>query len=369
MEENILRAKDLLKTEGIIHSSPDDTLSQALVKISRSHDAIFVLDDKEKFLGIINPYYAIFKSNFPSETKLKHCLFSPPKLSLDDYIWDIAKLMTESKIYFLPVTDQENHLKGIVTVNRLLRAIQQKTDFINKINLEMKKEIISVSSKTTVDQAFNLMRDKQVSRLPVVNDSNHLIGIVTRYDLREAFSKPQDSPRFFSRQGNRRKYLDKPLEKYYKKMVFTADAATPASEVLKIIIENNIGSVVIINKKRSPIGIISIYDILRSIEKIRPQKEMEIEVTIADDFKQKAQLEIILSSFFKKINKLNPIRRLEFVLGTERNPAGKTSGYITKIYLSLKNGKMAVAKFADHDWRTALNKAKNKIKRQIAREK
>src|SRR3990167_3843963 len=87
MDRIPIQASDLLKTDGVLLGEPDETLAQAISRITRTHDAIFVFDDTKKFLGVINPYYTIFKSNFPPETKLAHCIFHPPIIAPDTTLW------------------------------------------------------------------------------------------------------------------------------------------------------------------------------------------------------------------------------------------------------------------------------------------
>src|SRR3989344_3190586 len=96
----VITARELLKTTGIILASPDDLLGSVLSRLGRSHDVAFVVQG-ELLLGVVNPHYVLFKKNFPPETKVKHCLFHPPKLSLDSSLWDIITIMRESRLYFL----------------------------------------------------------------------------------------------------------------------------------------------------------------------------------------------------------------------------------------------------------------------------
>lgn len=72
----------IIKKDNIITVSPDVTLTQALSRLSTSHDAAFVFDDKKKYLGVINPYYALIRSSHPGNAKAAHCLHHPPKIYL-----------------------------------------------------------------------------------------------------------------------------------------------------------------------------------------------------------------------------------------------------------------------------------------------
>ena len=108
----MLQLKDIIKTEGIIKLLPDDTLSYALAKMRTSHDASFVFDEKNQFLGVINPYYALIKSSYPGNAKVKHCLYHPPKININFPPAKVAGLFSESKVHYLPVFDDNEKFLG-----------------------------------------------------------------------------------------------------------------------------------------------------------------------------------------------------------------------------------------------------------------
>ena len=75
-----MKISEILKTEGIITVSPEDTLNRALSQLSSSHDAAFVVDDQENLLGVVNPYHSIINNSFPGNAKVINCLTKPPKV-------------------------------------------------------------------------------------------------------------------------------------------------------------------------------------------------------------------------------------------------------------------------------------------------
>ena len=75
-----MKVAEILKTEGIFKSTKDETLGTVLNNLSSSHDAAFIFEDKDfkKYLGVINPYYALIKSNYPPDTKVERAIFHAP---------------------------------------------------------------------------------------------------------------------------------------------------------------------------------------------------------------------------------------------------------------------------------------------------
>lgn len=365
--EDSITAKELLKTEGILTSSPSSTLAQALAKLKSSHDAVFVVDKKEKLLGVVSPYYVLFHSNFPPTTKVENCFFSPPKLKENTPIWEIARNMMESKVYYLPVIGQNGSWLGIVSVRTLLRRIAQDKDYVRGIQIPRKAKIITISENANLGKARALLSNKGVSRLPVVSPSGKLVGIITRYDLREALSQPRGSQRFLSRAGEKRKFINKPIKGYFKKSPVTATDNTPLSQIISSMLDRQIGSIIIVNSKWQPVDIISYGDLLKAIVAKGQKLQRNLILNLPEDFSQKEKLEAILEALLNKMQTRNRIHRLEANLEMIKNPAGEKKLYRVKLiayHLKLEN---IVAQGSDHKWNTALRKAIEKIQKQSRR--
>src|SRR3989344_5586915 len=110
----MVQLKDIIKTDRIIKISPDETLSQAVSQLRTSHDAAFIFDSENKLMGVINPYYSLIKSSYPGNSKVKHCLYHPPKLYINYPITKVAELFIESKIHYLPVFSDKDQFLGII---------------------------------------------------------------------------------------------------------------------------------------------------------------------------------------------------------------------------------------------------------------
>ena len=235
-----LTAKDLVKTEGILTARPEDSLSSALAKIHSSHDAVFV-SQKNTLLGVISPYHVLYRSHFPGATKVKNCLFLAPKLKPDTKITDIARLMLEAKVYFLPVVTDSGKWLGIVSYRRLLRQLDSF-----KI---LPKPLVTIKDNLTVSQARNLMKTSGVASLIVVNPTGRLTGILTRYDLSQTMDLSPATP----------------VKAYIKHAVATFRPADNPVTVVNQMLDRRIGSLVMINQNYQPVGLLSIRDCLAAL--------------------------------------------------------------------------------------------------------
>lgn len=358
-----IKAADILKTDNIFRINSSATLKEALAQLTRSHDSVFVFDDHDKFLGIISPFYVIFKSKFPPDTKLENCLYVPPKITMDTTIWDIANLMVESKVYYLPVVEN-NTFKGIVTLNRLLNILLTTKSLHEPLEIKTAERLVTIKEQATVSDAYQVMRDKQISRLPLVNETGRLVGIVTRYDLQAAFAEPQKKPRWLSRIGDKESQTNQPITKYAKKMVTSLPYETTGREIVEKLVRENVGSVVLINSAYKPVDIVTSHDVLKALARTRPKGEPNITIDAPDMFVHHSQLTMLLDQYMRKFTKRYSIRSLICHVELQKNAAGDIRQYTFQIHAQDTN-KNAVSKDTNFDWKKAARGALEKVESQL----
>ncbi|MCA9538433.1 MAG: CBS domain-containing protein, partial [Myxococcales bacterium] len=94
-----------------------------------------------------------------------------------------ASVMEWSRIRHVPVEDDDGHLMGLISHRSLLRMIARgQVHDMTDVSSIMVTDIVTVSPDTLTVDAIRLMREKQVSCLPVVEE-RRLVGIITERDL------------------------------------------------------------------------------------------------------------------------------------------------------------------------------------------
>lgn len=105
-------------------------------------------------------------------------------------VGEALSLMAEYKIGGIPVVDKDNVLVGIVT-NRDLRF---QRDMSTKIDQIMTKENLITTSRTTdLESAADILQQYKIEKLPVVDENNKLVGLLTYKDITKAKDKPMAS--------------------------------------------------------------------------------------------------------------------------------------------------------------------------------
>ena len=114
-------------------------------------------------------------------------IIDPVTLHAEATIGDALRLMKENKIGGIPIVDKEQKLVGILT-NRDLRF---EDDFRRKVRDVMTRENLIVAPEgTDLKKAEKILQKHKIEKLPVVNKSGKLIGLITYRDILQLTSYP-----------------------------------------------------------------------------------------------------------------------------------------------------------------------------------
>ena len=291
---------NILKVKNIIRISPDIPLSKALSHLSSSHDAAFVFNDDEKYIGIINPYYCLIKSSHPGNSKVENCLYHPPRIRETDSVAKVAQHMIDSKIHYLPVLSDKNAFLGIVSARHILTILQNSKLFNIKINeyLKIKKNpLITVYEDDLVTEAMKTFKSRKISKLVVINRNMRLKGIVAQYDLINYLVSPRQKKHKGDKKGIRSEsFKHNRITNFTQNYVLTLTPDNLLKDALDMILEKEIGSVVIIDKDNHPVGIITTRDFLRLINQASKFEKIE-EITNNLSYESSR----IISGFFNNL--------------------------------------------------------------------
>ena len=124
-------------------------------------------------------------------TKVKRAengmIINPVTIREGALVCDALKLMNEYHIGGIPVVNDDNKLVGIVT-NRDLR-FERRTD--RPISEVMTKEnLVTTTEFTDFATAAEILQEHKIEKLPVVDKQNHLVGLITYKDIIKIKTKP-----------------------------------------------------------------------------------------------------------------------------------------------------------------------------------
>jgi IMP dehydrogenase len=114
-------------------------------------------------------------------------ILDPVTLKKDAVVRDAKNNMREYSIGGIPIVDDDQKLIGIVT-NRDLRF--EKNDDRPISEVMTSKDLVTVAEGTSLEQAEEILQTNKIEKLPVVNKEYKLVGLITFRDITKLTQKP-----------------------------------------------------------------------------------------------------------------------------------------------------------------------------------
>jgi len=172
-------------------------LSAAMDTVTEFEMAIAVA--QEGGMGIIHKNMSI-KAQAEQVRKVKRSesgmIIDPITVKKGALLGDALKLMQDFKVGGIPVVTDDDFLYGIVT-NRDLRF---QTDMYKPIESVMTKEnLITAKLGVTLEEAEQILMIHKIEKLPIVDDKNKLVGLITYKDILKKKDRPNAAKDGFGR--------------------------------------------------------------------------------------------------------------------------------------------------------------------------
>ena len=114
-------------------------------------------------------------------------IIDPVTLPLTATVGDAKQVMREFSIGGIPVVDENQILKGIVT-NRDLRF--EKNNSRSILEVMTTEKLVTAGEGTTLEVAEGILQKNKIEKLPVVNADYKLVGLITFRDITKLTQKP-----------------------------------------------------------------------------------------------------------------------------------------------------------------------------------
>ena len=166
-------------------------MSAGMDTVTESRMAIAMA--REGGIGIIHKNMSIERQALEVDRvkRSEHGIITDPFfLSRDHIIADALELMERYRISGVPIVDEDNTLVGILTN----RDIRFEKDITKKIDDVMTKEnLITAQIDITMDEALEIMKQYKIEKLPLVDDDFKLSGLITIKDIEKSIEFPNSA--------------------------------------------------------------------------------------------------------------------------------------------------------------------------------
>jgi len=171
-------------------------LSAAMDTVTKSKMAIALA--QQGGLGIIHRNMPIENQADEVDKVKRHesgMIHDPISMKPQDKIYQAKEVMQKYKISGLPITDENNTLVGILT-NRDIRFENRVSLAIEKV---MTKELITVPVGTSIEEAEKLFHKHKIEKILIVDSKFHLKGLITYKDILKRIQYPFSAKDSFGR--------------------------------------------------------------------------------------------------------------------------------------------------------------------------
>jgi predicted transcriptional regulator len=349
--------RDIITTEHILESSENDSLSKALSKLPTSHSATFICSEDKKKVGLVNPYHCIIRNSLPGNAKVEACIFHPQRLYVNTPINKVIESFISSKIHYMPIFNRNETFAGVVSSRRVLDALKDMSYFnvsIAEVLQKKNKPLITIKDTDILSTAIHLFKFHKVSKLIVVNKDNKLKGVLSYYDLIHFMMSPKHKLGSGDKEGKKSSILNQKVTNFSKTFVLTLSKKDSMRQALLLVLEKKIGSVIIIDSEKHPIGIVTTRDFFNIV--LRPT--MGSQIFLFTKNLSRSSTDVVqgfYSSFQAFLKNQRDLSRAKLLVKEEKQ------GGLFKVLLSIlpTKGKEAVIKKEGRDLKLVLQEVKD----------
>ena len=219
---------------------------------------------------------------FPRQLKVRDAMTPSPKcIAAGSPLGEAAKLLLSSIFTGLPVVDKQGRPLGVVTQGDLIRkgglplrlGLLAESDalrmeaMLQQLSTQSTAQVMTAPAVTIGEdrplaEAVDVMLAKGVKRLPVVDDHGHLSGMLSRLDIFRTVMRETPDWNSFKAQKIQVDQL-RSVADIVRRDTHTVSPDTGLDEVIRIIDQNDIQRVAVVDKEGKLLGLISDRDLLR----------------------------------------------------------------------------------------------------------
>lgn len=163
----------------------------------------------------------------------------------------------------LPVLDREGKLKGIVTEHDFVKYLSGSVSIGLKVKDIMSSPVITISQSNSLEEALKTMIKYGFRRLPVVDEDQVVIGILTAVDVVKGFGTHELLK--YTSTGDIRDILSIPVSEVMVKEAAVVFPEDDLSTAINTMLSRNISSVLVADEDGVLKGIVTERDVLYSI--------------------------------------------------------------------------------------------------------
>ncbi|MGD0728880.1 MAG: CBS domain-containing protein [Candidatus Micrarchaeaceae archaeon] len=351
-----------------------DTISMdyrtPLSKISpylKKYPAIIINKDKE-YYGVVDTrtMYRLQQGlKMPSNEKIERFSVKAPKVTNSTSIDDLVFYFYRSGVKALPFSNGAK-IVGVLERNTLLKILLSLNTLEDlKVNEAMTTPVLAIDANASLSQAKATMREKNVNRLVVLQNSK-FVGLITNYDIVKHYTA-KASERLPEMKTVAYNPSNIDIKSVMERNARSIEYNRSLSEAVRDMVENRISSLIVV-KNSTPVGIVTVTDVFESVIARKKIEERKVFLSGFDantyQYEDAAREE--LKSFVENIERLSGID-VDYI--TFKVKRSKSKHYEMQTRLSLGRHGIISMHTSQYLFEDALNDLLKKLKHKIIKEK
>ncbi|MCD6373506.1 MAG: CBS domain-containing protein [Thermococcus sp.] len=262
----------------------DAPLSEAIGILEKEDPDLILVFDGNLYKGVLTQDL-IIRSHLkwdPTKAKVRDVYKPAPVIKPDEDLSKAAKLMLEVDLRSLPVGESKAEIIGVISDIELLKRISQEEFGKRKVEEFMTRDVITLKPDDTVAKALATMRDHAISRIPIVDETGKLEGLVTLHDLIIRFIKPRFKAQYGEVAGEKIPPFSMQLRDVMIRGVITILPDATVREAVATMVDNDIDGLVVVNEDNKVVGVLTVKDLLLPISRM-VEKEARFYLQLGGD--------------------------------------------------------------------------------------
>lgn len=357
-----------IMSKNVLTLQPQDTVSSFISLMENHHIHEAPVVSGKNLVGLVH-YKNIVERGItdPTITKIEKIMTNPPLLMQEDSVDRAAEIIFSSGYHAVPVVEN-NILVGIISVFDIVSILAKSKEFRQTGAEAIMSVAEIIGEKEDIGKARVLMRERNISRLPVVDDYDRLVGVATIFDLLKAL-KPRERMGWYSMAAEKLTTMGIPISTVMNRNPLTIGRGASLSEVVELLKKyRTLGAIV--TEENAPLGIVTMRDILEFYLAGKQKKGTYAQITGVKDEDEfvLATVDRMMRDSVQKISSVYKVHFLFMHVKKYKKAGSKKIKYSVRCRLMTDAGIFISRSFA-WDLRDAAGEALDSLERIVMNKK
>jgi len=177
---------------------------------------------------------------------------------------DVLNLMYEKNVGGLPIVDEDTRIKAIITEEDFVRFCRGLDTGLS-VESFMSPNVVTAPAQTTIEKMTRMIIQKGFRRMPVVQDGV-LMGMVTASDIMKYLGSGAAFEKVVT--GDIGEVMNQPIKSLIKRSLLTAEKKVDLGQAARKMLDSDIGSLPVMDKG-SLVGILTERDYVKALAENR----------------------------------------------------------------------------------------------------